>query len=136
MKLEPNEVPVNDKGEQANLVLSISGTLYPFWVRAGQFSGLAEGERYLLIFAVKGATPETPDQLYFMESDKTLDTVLWETVAELLRDKFPRVEVVDVLENNAQRSVFKYSLIPESQLVVVNHPTTGEVSYTTSQSIN
>lgn len=136
MQLKEHEIPVNDEGTQANIVVAVDNVLYPFWVVTGQYANLVPGERYLVICAVKGETPETPDQLYFLQSGKDLDTVLWETIETLLRSDFPRVDVIDILENDTEHTLMKFPLAIDAKPINIVHSVDGDISRASPQSIH
>lgn len=136
MQLKEHEIPVNDEGVQANIVVAVDNVFYPFWVVTGQYANLVPGERYLLVCAVKGETPETPDQLYFLHPGKNLDTVLWETIETLLHSDFPRVDIIDILENDVEHTLLKFPLKPNEKPINIVHSVNGEVSRAAPQPIH
>lgn len=124
MELKPNEVPVNDKGEQANLVLRFGNVLIPFWIASDRFTHLIPGERYLAVFTE--TKDGVGDNVWFMSSNRELDVVEWESIDLTIQTQNEKSGVIDVLHNDALSTTLKYTFREDLGEIIVAHDSDPE----------
>lgn len=119
MELKPNEVPVNDKGEQANFVLKFGNELIPFWIASDRFTHLIPGERYLAAFT---ATEDSVgDNIWFMSSNRELDIVEWESIDLTIQGQNEKSGVIDIIHNDPTSTTLRYTFREDLGEIIVAH---------------
>lgn len=124
MELNPNEVPLNDKGEQANLVLKFGNVLIPFWIASDRFTHLVPGERYLAVFM--GNEEVAGDNVWFLSSNRELDIVEWESIDLTIQSQNEKSGVVDITQNDATTTILNYAFREELGNISLAHDTDPE----------
>ncbi|WBF04787.1 hypothetical protein [Erwinia phage vB_Ea277G] len=111
--------PVDDKGKEADLVVSTAGMVFPFWgIRTG-WAGAVEGGEYLMLAMdtkelPEGVTP-VPDKSPMMVfyPNRKLDLTHWALVAAQVRHGGHTPMVIRVLWNTGEE--FQYENVLKNE---------------------